>query len=305
MEEKTIRFDIDLSSGHEEVSYSQLLKQHNNEVGGEFNRYDLMDKGSGYDRKDPFIDDSEAYDEFIPPDVTTKFGGFYINIGKLEFRDLEPPAKRKKTMKPESSELRSKLSDPKPKLIEAKSKPTEPKPKLMEPKPKLIEPKPKLIEPKPKLLEPKPKLMEPKHKPSEPQIKPSEPKPKPIDPKPRLMEPKPRPNEPRPKLVEPRPKSIEPKSKPTEPKSRPIEVPKPKPVNDPKLKSNELKPPQPKPAQPRGPRNPPPAHTLTPSTSAPIRPIDLTVPIAPWANPAINYNLLAQIFEQINKGGRQ
>ncbi|XP_055013934.1 ubinuclein-1-like [Boleophthalmus pectinirostris] len=57
---------------------------------------DLIDIGYGYDDEDSFIDNSEAYDEFVPMSLTTEQGGFYVNTGLLHFRqasdmELEEP----------------------------------------------------------------------------------------------------------------------------------------------------------------------------------------------------------------------
>ncbi|XP_063054518.1 ubinuclein-1-like [Engraulis encrasicolus] len=46
---------------------------------------DLVDMGDGYDEEDSFIDNSEAYDEFVPSSLNTEHGGFYINCGALKF----------------------------------------------------------------------------------------------------------------------------------------------------------------------------------------------------------------------------
>ncbi|XP_071587299.1 ubinuclein-1-like [Heliangelus exortis] len=48
--------------------------------------WSLSDLGHGYNESDSFIDDSDAYDPVLPPSLTTKYGGFYINTGPLEFR---------------------------------------------------------------------------------------------------------------------------------------------------------------------------------------------------------------------------
>lgn len=47
---------------------------------------DYADIGMGYDESDSFIDNTDGYDEMIPPNVTTALGGFYVNSGALEFR---------------------------------------------------------------------------------------------------------------------------------------------------------------------------------------------------------------------------
>ncbi|XP_068583395.1 ubinuclein-1-like [Cebidichthys violaceus] len=64
---------------------------------------DLIDIGFGYDDEDSFIDNSEAYDEFVPASITTKLGGFYVNTGVLHFRqasETEDLATEEETLEP-------------------------------------------------------------------------------------------------------------------------------------------------------------------------------------------------------------
>lgn len=53
-----------------------------------------INKGEGYENEDDFIDDSEAYDEIIPPGMETQHGGFYINCGNLELVQVPEPEDR-------------------------------------------------------------------------------------------------------------------------------------------------------------------------------------------------------------------
>ncbi|XP_017039010.2 yemanuclein, partial [Drosophila ficusphila] len=55
---------------------------------GKSKKDDYRDIGMGYDESDSFIDNTEAYDEIIPEEAETLEGGFYINCGALEFKNL-------------------------------------------------------------------------------------------------------------------------------------------------------------------------------------------------------------------------
>lgn len=76
----------------EQLEVEKLARKFEAKYGGKSNRHrkdrmqDLIDIGYGYDETDPFIDNSEAYDELVPASLTTKYGGFYINTGTLHFR---------------------------------------------------------------------------------------------------------------------------------------------------------------------------------------------------------------------------
>ncbi|KAI8044721.1 yemanuclein [Drosophila gunungcola] len=55
---------------------------------GKSKKDDYRDIGMGYDESDSFIDNTDAYDEIIPEEAETLEGGFYINCGALEFKNL-------------------------------------------------------------------------------------------------------------------------------------------------------------------------------------------------------------------------
>ncbi|KAL7730307.1 hypothetical protein ACLKA6_016558 [Drosophila palustris] len=58
---------------------------------------DFCDIGMGYDESDSFIDNTEAYDEILPEEVETLEGGFYINCGALEFKNLNKKSNTRRT----------------------------------------------------------------------------------------------------------------------------------------------------------------------------------------------------------------
>eukprot|EP00118_Oscarella_pearsei_P014506 m.124507 g.124507 ORF g.124507 m.124507 type:complete len:248 (+) comp37850_c0_seq6:106-849(+) len=48
---------------------------------------DYVDVGSGYDETDPFVDNTEAHDDFVPFHLEPQYGGFYVNSGELYFTE--------------------------------------------------------------------------------------------------------------------------------------------------------------------------------------------------------------------------
>ncbi|XP_065588634.1 ubinuclein-1 isoform X8 [Cyrtonyx montezumae] len=91
-----------------------LAKKFEEKYGGKRRRkdrfQDLIDMGYGYDESDSFIDNSEAYDELVPASLTTKYGGFYINSGTLQFRQASDSedeyVKEKKKKSPKKRKLK-------------------------------------------------------------------------------------------------------------------------------------------------------------------------------------------------------
>uniref|UniRef100_A0A8C2L4E9 Ubinuclein 1 n=1 Tax=Cyprinus carpio TaxID=7962 RepID=A0A8C2L4E9_CYPCA len=81
----------ELVEDNERDELEALAKKFDTKYGGAGKRktdrlQDLVDMGFGYDESDSFIDNSEAYDELVPACLTTRYGGFYINSGTLQFR---------------------------------------------------------------------------------------------------------------------------------------------------------------------------------------------------------------------------
>nr|XP_058153430.1 ubinuclein-2 isoform X3 [Dasypus novemcinctus] len=90
---KPSRIEDPFNDDHQERQEVEMLaKKFEMKYGGKPRKHrkdrlqDLIDIGFGYDETDPFIDNSEAYDELVPASLTTKYGGFYINTGTLQFR---------------------------------------------------------------------------------------------------------------------------------------------------------------------------------------------------------------------------
>ncbi|XP_073448800.1 ubinuclein-2 isoform X1 [Aquarana catesbeiana] len=80
-DEERERLEVEKMARKFEAKYGRKSHRHRKD-----RMQDLIDIGYGYDETDPFIDNSEAYDELVPASLTTKYGGFYINTGTLQFR---------------------------------------------------------------------------------------------------------------------------------------------------------------------------------------------------------------------------
>lgn len=102
---------LDPLTEDEDAKLAAIAKQFEEKYGSQnkkskrvIHEKDLVDIGHGYDVTDPFVDDTEVYEDYVPYHVDTVFGGFYINTGELEFKEAEniketmndTPAKKKK-----------------------------------------------------------------------------------------------------------------------------------------------------------------------------------------------------------------
>ena len=110
-EKKTYVFEIKLSeNSHEkyEYNYKEMVKEHEErakKVDSDIEIIEIIDDDpvpkkkykkpvpidpeDDYDLEDDFIDDTEANDEVVPDKVSTEHGGFYINVGRLKYIELE------------------------------------------------------------------------------------------------------------------------------------------------------------------------------------------------------------------------
>ena len=111
-EKKTLVFEIKLSEDVNEkyeYNYKEMVKEHEErmkKVDSDIEIIEILDDDpvpkkkkykkpvnvdpeDEYDLDDDFIDDTEANDEVVPDQVSTEHGGFYINIGRLKYVELD------------------------------------------------------------------------------------------------------------------------------------------------------------------------------------------------------------------------
>ena len=109
-EKKTLVFEIKLAEDVNEkyeYNYKEMVKEHEErmkKVDSDIEIIEILDDGpvpkkykkpvhvdpeDEYDLDDDFIDDTEANDEVVPDQVSTEHGGFYINIGRLKYVELD------------------------------------------------------------------------------------------------------------------------------------------------------------------------------------------------------------------------
>ncbi|XP_067943607.1 ubinuclein-2-like isoform X2 [Watersipora subatra] len=113
--------DADPAPPGNEDNLEALAKQMEEKYGkayGGLSRGRHVDLGDGYDTEDSFIDNEEAYDELVPSSLTTQHGGFYINTGVLDFKEVSDdeivsdsefrPKKKKKIVSSSGSERENK-----------------------------------------------------------------------------------------------------------------------------------------------------------------------------------------------------
>lgn len=90
---QSLASDDPFNDPNEDEDVKRIARQMEEKYGGGSGKrsawQDYLERGSGYDETDPFVDNTEAYDELIPHEMTTKHGGFYINSGQLEFKPVD------------------------------------------------------------------------------------------------------------------------------------------------------------------------------------------------------------------------
>ena len=114
-EKKTLVFEIKLAEDVNEkyeYNYKEMVKEHEErmkKVDSDIEIIEILDDDpvpkkkkykkpvnvdpeDEYDLDDDFIDDTEANDEVVPDQVSTEHGGFYINIGRLKYVELDAGA---------------------------------------------------------------------------------------------------------------------------------------------------------------------------------------------------------------------